>query len=819
MYGALGRRHGDWIRRLAATVHCYDSLLAMATTNVMECCVCDKKIDGNAESASARYVQAGFCDECIQSRSLEHTEISRSLFERRAYSFKEHPVLSDIDWDVAEVLKYSLGQENDAIALALVKQCTQSVLKEARFDLLCMVIYSIHEGQILRNIPLSTFRKSKRCDNINKCASDIVDLFRYVSCLSDEVPSCLLNKTAPPSYETATGPIGQSDTAHAQIDLTEMCNQSLRKPIPQPRLHSTPDSTPSNSKSSTPSTPPPPPSRPLQSNHKLSDSTEYEESLRLYLNATPGPNSVSLGETTWKLYPKTPHPTPGNATFAFDKTPFHLRYNSANGVTTSSPLNAQAPAFFPPDFMIPPSMPTLQTTNRSANRSHESEMEGIRDLLDIMQSEIRHLTATVKTYKGFVDEYRRLLPLNPPERTEYNSNWAEAQALIDQLNTELAASPPQMTIIPDEDLIQFSPFNPRDSKLNAPPTSSSGYDETKQDLPKAMVLMQREFEWMVGHVAGQDQKLLDLEMELGNLKQDIQVQTRSNAIPPPSTATQSQIPPTGAATCIIPPPAGAPGSTDTRPQPYNPYTAAQPEYTIPTSNRFEGLTAEDADIYMVDPTSQSTSKPTPVKPKPAPRPKPVPRNSTAPQNAKPVPKPRPRRAAQRRPKVRTVGSSMVANQAKHQTARGLDAVAHAHSGEKAEQIQDRVLQDTTDDDEYIVLAGGTNNVPKDDVAGIIGHMADLIDFTRALRPSQHIIVPQLLHRYNSRHYASHNEKADKVNKFLKHKCTKNSRMHYLPLTKITRGDLYDNLHLDYVGKDKYAEAVADLVFRIESDTA
>lgn len=159
---------------------------------------------------------------------------------------------------------------------------------------------------------------------------------------------------------------------------------------------------------------------------------------------------------------------------------------------------------------------------------------------------------------------------------------------------------------------------------------------------------------------------------------------------------------------------------------------------------------------------------------------------------------------------------MVAQQAKHQSARGLDAECHAHSGERAEQIQEYILFDTSDDDEYIVCAGGTNNVPKESVARIIGHIDDLINHTRALRPSAHILVPQLLHRYNSKNFSAHNVKADKVNVFLEHKCTKDPMLHFVPLNNISRDDLYDKLHMGYAGKDKYAEAVAEMVFKIEA---
>ena len=198
----------------------------------MECVICDKTIDGHGETAAARYCGAGFCDACILNRSLSHSEEARSLFEQRGYSFKEHPVLCELNSEVSDVLRYSVGQENDSIALALTKQCEITVLRDCRFDLLCKVIDQIHEAQSLQDIPLTTFKKSRRCDNVNTCAGDVVELFRYISCLTDDVPSCLLNKAAPPSYKNVTAP------SKKQPKITDMLNKSLRKPIPKPRLRS-----------------------------------------------------------------------------------------------------------------------------------------------------------------------------------------------------------------------------------------------------------------------------------------------------------------------------------------------------------------------------------------------------------------------------------------------------------------------------------------------------------------------------------------------------------------------------------------------------
>ena len=766
----------------------------------MECVLCNTTIDGHGETAAARYCGAGFCDACLMNRSFSHSQQAQSFFEMRAYSFKEHPVLCEINSEVSEVLRFSVGQENDSIALALTKQCDIPVLRDCRFDLLCKLIDQIHESQSLQDIPLTTFKKSRRCDNVNQCAGDIVELFRYMSCLTDDVPSCLLSKTAPPSYKNVTAP------SKKQPKITEMLNNSLRKPIPKPRLRSPPKSPSAVSAKSSPvpdshdSPPPPPPPPPqnnipatLDSSEQARDSPECTntESLNLYLNTTPGA-SMSLGETTWKLYPKTPAPTPSNKTFHYENTPFHLRFQSEHQMA-SSPLNAKAPPFFPADLTS-----DSQSMNQIPNCVHESEIACMRDMMNEMQSEIRGLRCEVLTYKELFNEFRVKYPLNTP-RNNRSTDWAAAEDFIKLVNVELNKAPATPPPAGAENLVEISPSQPPASPTALKPTHT---------IPPAVTYMQKEVEWMIGHMAGQDQRLLDLQMEIGNVKQDIAVK-RPSATPPHAPQQPPQQP------------AEQPA----------PFTYIDP--SIPTSNMFDGLTAEDADIFVVPnnlprtgdtPASRSdpVSHPKPA-PKPAPRPKPSSKNSNSAHageipatKAKPVPKPRPRSRGTRRPRVNTVGSSMVAQQAKHQSARGLDAACHAHSGERAEQIQEHILYDTSDDDEYIVCAGGTNNIPKESVASIIGHVDDLIDHTRALRPSAHILVPQLLHRYNTKHFAAHNLKSDKVNGFLKHKCTKDPMLHFVPMNNITRDDLYDKLHMGYAGKDKYAEAVAEMVFKIEA---
>ena len=157
---------------------------------------------------------------------------------------------------------------------------------------------------------------------------------------------------------------------------------------------------------------------------------------------------------------------------------------------------------------------------------------------------------------------------------------------------------------------------------------------------------------------------------------------------------------------------------------------------------------------------------------------------------------------------------MIRDQEYHQTARGLAATCHAFSGRRAKEIQPHVTTATSPDDDVIVLGGGTNNIPGDDVIDAIIHIGRLIDHTREIRPKQHIIIPQMLLRYDSVNWVYHNENIRRVNIFLKHRCKRDPMMHFLPLDLIERDDLYDGLHLDYIGKDKFAASVADLVLSL-----
>ena len=802
-------------------------MMASLHSRRLECITCDAPITLESLSAAARSAGSGFCDLC---KDID-AEMAGPL--NRTYPLRDVPVLGDIDGDVSEILKNSVDQSNETIALALAQNIPPPTLKETRYDLLCKAVANINEGQALKNQTLTSFKPSRRCANVDKCALDIVELFKFVSCLSDEIPTCLKSKQIkirrqelppppsqppPPPYHSV---MKQSSRVSRFIsDKINSLVSNMTRPLPPDISLSQPQM---NSISSLTSPPPPPPAPPLppQFPPTLSSSTELlleethdtDESINLFLNATPGVGSVSLGEDTLGLYPNTTVRTPASVSARVPfKTPAELRCRSGFPAT-SSPMNRHAPSFFPSQFESS-SLPaqnssSLPTSIPSTHESiHDLDKHDLQIKIEDLQSEMRMLNCELKTYKGFVDEMR-LQSQTPPH---YPSNWPEAKECMDRINSILA---------PLTDSQQRSIDAPRqlstDSAQNdsSPLTPSSVTQERnlndllhqRQNIPQAMILLQRELEWIISHMIDQDKKLLDLKMENENIREDMRVlaskqppsvnrppTTTSHVTPHPVIATDIPPPPQFADDCdIITPP----------PPPSDDHVTVS---NVPVSNRFECLTAEDADIYDV-PGSTTTAQAEPY-------------NSSA-ASTRPVPRPRPRRSRtaqnKKRPKVSNVGSSMIREQEVHQQARGLDSKCQAFSGRCAHEIQPHVMTATAEDDDAIVLGGGTNNIPRDYVADAIIDIARLIDHTRKIRPNQQIIIPQMLNRYDSDDYEQHNEKIRRINIFLKHRCTKDSRMHFLPLDIINREDLYDGLHLDYIGKDKFAAAVSDLVLSLVSN--
>ena len=719
---------------------------------------------------------------------------------------------------------------------------------------MCKTIANINEGQALKDQSVTVIRMSRRCEDINKCAADIVELFKFVSCLTDEMPQCLKKRIVlkpkrnippPPGPPPKPSAVNQSHLMNKPREQSMFIRQKIEclglKPAGRSAdptdmaqtLHIAPSEpltdAPQQRNVTCPSVfnslplPLPPSSNSIRST-PMNKTYGIEDSLKtLFLNETTSLNDGSLGDVKINLAQTTAFSTPVRSDIRRPvfKTPAELRCRNYIPIT-SSPLNTNAPPFIPETPNHPNSLasttqsPSVSVTRSSCSPNHV-ELADLNAKMDEIYSELRIVKAELKTHKQFVDEIRALNSTPPPQST----NWAEAENYITLVNhileknlpstapcgEQAAVSEISWPLIPSEELIQVPPYRPSASKLNAPPITSP-ISEKNQDIPQALIIMQRELEWMVAHMAGQDQKLLDLQMELGNLKQDglpprLLSPAPSTAHPPAPTAAPRPAPRPRPTTEIPPPPPQCAGThDDIIPPPSQPRDNLSVP-NVPTSNMFECLSAEDADIYDVP----GQNPPPPVTPTAAPRPRPVPR-------------PRPRRPKtakqnKKRPKVSTVGSSMYRDQEIHQCARGLDTKCSAFSGRCAEEIQPQIRSATDPDDDVIVLGGGTNNIPRDSVKDVINHIGNLIDHTREIRPTQHILIPQMLQRFDSPAHRVHNEKIHRVNIFLHHRCKRDPLMHFIPLGVMKREDLYDGLHMDYVGKDKFAAAVADFVLSLD----
>ena len=122
------------------------------------------------------------------------------------------------------------------------------------------------------------------------------------------------------------------------------------------------------------------------------------------------------------------------------------------------------------------------------------------------------------------------------------------------------------------------------------------------------------------------------------------------------------------------------------------------------------------------------------------------------------------------------------------------------------------------DDDIVVLLGGTNNVPRDTVAASITEINHLIEDARTLNKDAHILVSEIPIRFDN---TDLNEKIDKINVFIRHKCTKSERLHAVRHNSMSRSDFgRDGLHFSAAGKVKFANATQHVIKAItKQDTA
>ena len=126
-----------------------------------------------------------------------------------------------------------------------------------------------------------------------------------------------------------------------------------------------------------------------------------------------------------------------------------------------------------------------------------------------------------------------------------------------------------------------------------------------------------------------------------------------------------------------------------------------------------------------------------------------------------------KKAPKRGCNVKIIDASMVRGQGERLTDRkcGIAACCFPCPGAKAEGIQRRLKGIVSKRDDVIVLLGGTNNIPTDDVATCITKIGGLVKEVERRNKSAQIILSEIPIRFDD---VSLNEKIEKVNIFIKH---------------------------------------------------
>ena len=160
-----------------------------------------------------------------------------------------------------------------------------------------------------------------------------------------------------------------------------------------------------------------------------------------------------------------------------------------------------------------------------------------------------------------------------------------------------------------------------------------------------------------------------------------------------------------------------------------------------------------------------------------------------------------------------VGSSMVRGLGTMVCSDTIAACCFTNPGCRTDDIKDRIHQMTRPNDEVIVLACATNNVPVDDVPTLTAKVDELIVDTRRMRPFAKIIVPEIPRRNDS---AELNRKIDNSNDTIKQICAKYSEVHYMHQTFRYSDYSRDKLHLNRSGKDIYARNLRNKIEQVMS---
>ena len=164
--------------------------------------------------------------------------------------------------------------------------------------------------------------------------------------------------------------------------------------------------------------------------------------------------------------------------------------------------------------------------------------------------------------------------------------------------------------------------------------------------------------------------------------------------------------------------------------------------------------------------------------------------------------------------VKIIGASMVRGQGKLVTdkTQGISACCFPCPGAKAEGIQKRLSGMVSKRDDAIVVLGGTNNVPADEVGTCIRRIGNLIKEVSEVNQTAQIIVSEIPIRFDE---VSLNQNIEKINIFIRHVCTKSDRMHSMNLDHFSRSHFArDGLHFSEKGKLCFAKAIKKKLVQI-----
>jgi hypothetical protein len=141
-----------------------------------------------------------------------------------------------------------------------------------------------------------------------------------------------------------------------------------------------------------------------------------------------------------------------------------------------------------------------------------------------------------------------------------------------------------------------------------------------------------------------------------------------------------------------------------------------------------------------------------------------------------------------------------------------DSIAFCMSGAKATNIKQNLSQ-IRESRAYTVLQCGTNNL-KEELRISIPALGSLLDEARRSTNSQ-ILVNAIPHHLRNK---KHNDLAWRLNTFLRHKCSRSDRLHYINCNPNMEAKYYatDGLHFSDLGKQKYADSLASSLARIEN---